>query len=109
MELDRHERLGLVSDAFIGIVIDVLEPGLPVFRQSLVIDCKSMILRCDVTSFCADLNTGLILASMAVFKFVSICSGGQGHDLIAETNAECGNIFFQAALDKGYTYNQKTR
>ena len=54
MELYGTEWFGLVSDALIGAVVHVDEPWLPIASEGGVVNCISMVLRCDEASVRAD-------------------------------------------------------
>ena len=48
MELRAEERLGLVSDTFVGAVVNVREQRLPPFGELRVVDGEAVVLRGDV-------------------------------------------------------------
>ena len=74
--------------SFVGIIIQVDEQRFPSFGQGFVVNGKTMILGSDIGFIGAHLQNGLIMASMPVFEFVGVGSGGQGHQLVSKADPE---------------------
>jgi hypothetical protein len=56
--------------AFIGIVVDINEERLPVARKRVIVNCKPMILRSDVSLIGTYPDDRLVVTPVAIF---SIC------------------------------------
>jgi hypothetical protein len=102
MELNGHKRKVFMPDSFVGVVVDIREPGLPTGGQGFCLDSIPMVLRRDETAFRSFLETGLILTAVTVFKLVGVGTGGQSHQLISEADTECGDFLLKAASDELY-------
>ncbi len=88
MELHAHEGFRAMANAFVGAVVGVEEPWLPIRRQGFFIDGVAVILRGDEAALAADQNARLVLAAMAVFELVRFRAGGERQNLATEANAE---------------------
>src|SRR3989338_3808477 len=99
MELDREESAGLVHYPLVCPVICVDKPFFPLFWQCLCVNCKAVVLGCNVASFCAKLKAGLVLASVPIFQLVIVCSCGQGKKLIAQAYSKYCLFHFNQLLD----------
>jgi len=91
VKLNAEKRLPAVADSFIGAVIRVDKPWLPVIRERLLPDGIPVVLRGDIASLGASFDTGLILAAMSKLQLVRVGTGSQRQNLMAETNAQGGN------------------
>lgn len=90
--------------AFVRVVIEVLEPGDPVFRERVVFDRVAVILGGDVAVAVAwggrvNVLAGLVLGAVAEFQFVCFCAGGEGEDLVAHADSEDRFFEGQGAAD----------
>ena len=88
MELYGTERFGLVSDALIGAVVHVDKPWLPIASECGVVNCISMVLRCDEASVRADHAYRLVMASVTVFQLICRSSCCPCHQLVSHADAE---------------------
>ena len=73
MELHGTERLGLVTDTFVGPVVHVHEPRLPVRAECGRVHRIAMILRSDETFVRTKHTDRLVMAPVTVFELV--CRG----------------------------------
>ena len=87
MELGGEIGERLMADALVGSVVHVDEQRFPVGGQSLGVDGKAMVLRCDETSVSPDLSDGLIVSSVAIFQFICGGSGCFREQLVAHADA----------------------
>ena len=88
MELDRAERLGSVPDPFVGPVVHVDEPRLPVLSQSLVVYGESVILGCDEAAVGPHHPDRLVVAAVTVFQLLCIRAAGTSQQLVAHAYSE---------------------
>ena len=91
MELYGTEWFGLVADTFVGAVIHIHKPWLPIASECGVVNCISMVLRCDEASVRADHAYRLVMASVTVFQLIGAAAGGQSRQLVAQADAEHGH------------------
>src|SRR4030042_1820243 len=85
MELGGEKRLCFMFHPFICVVIYIDEERFPLLIQSIVVYCKSVILRGYVCFVGTNLQHRLVMTSVSVFEFIGISSGGQCHQLISQT------------------------
>ena len=88
MELDAEDRLEPGPDAFVGAVVEVHEPGLPVARKGTLVHRVAVVLAGDVAAARADLLHRLVHAAMTVRELVRVAARGEAEDLVAEADAE---------------------
>ena len=98
MELNREKRKCFVTEALNAAIVGVFEKHFPVLREVFWAYGKAMILRSDVAASRWQMNAGLILSPMAVFEFVGLCSGGDAHNLGAQTNSKSWDFAGKALL-----------
>src|SRR5215470_1274878 len=75
MELHTIERFIAVVNPFIGSVVRIHKPFLPVRRQRRRIDGIAMILGRNVTTRRTGSNTGLVLSAVPESQFESVRAG----------------------------------
>lgn len=63
-----EEWFVVMNNALTGLVIGVGEEHIPVFRESLGIHSKPMILRRDETAICSFMDAGLVMATITIPK-----------------------------------------
>jgi hypothetical protein len=88
MELDGKEGPRGVLDALYGMIVEISEGDAPFFREGALIYGVAMVLAGYEAAICVDFQARLIVTAMAVRQFVGCGSGGECHDLAAETNAK---------------------
>src|SRR4051812_33010834 len=88
MELHAAPRLFFVRDAFIGAVIGVGKPRLPITGKRRFIHGKAMVLRGDVTTIRFSIDTRHVLAAVTVGEFVGFCASSQCKELVSEAHAD---------------------
>ena len=97
MELDGEEGEGFVFDAFDGVVVDVFEPDGPVFFwKGFWVDGEAVVLGGDVAALGFHIHAWLILRSVTELEFVGFGTGGDRHELIAETDPEGWQLRLQS-------------
>src|SRR5437660_6016490 len=70
MELNAEIRLSLRANSFIRAVVDVDEPWVPALRQTVTVDCITMVLARYVTAPRQQILYRLINAAMSVRQLV---------------------------------------
>lgn len=100
VKLYSHEGLGCVLYAFVSAVVDVREPRFPSLGQGVCSYSIAVVLGGDEAPLCSLLEAGLVLASVSVFKLIRIGSGRQGHNLVPQADAECGDLHVDTFFDK---------
>src|SRR5262245_18506722 len=88
MKLDTHERLRLVPQAFVRVVIGVDEPRFPVIGNRCRIHGVAVVLRSNQATFASIQNAGLIMATMAILHFETVSARRKSEHLVAEADAE---------------------
>ena len=77
MELHAEERLEPRPDAFVGAVVHVDEPGLPVARKGTLVHRVAVVLAGDVAAARGDLLHRLVHAAMTVGQLVRLAARGE--------------------------------
>ena len=90
MELHRTEGFGFVTDALIGAVVHVHEPGLPIATEGFVIHRVTMVLRGNEAAIGIGHADRLVMAAVAVFQFKGTGTRRTGQQLISHADAENG-------------------
>jgi hypothetical protein len=85
VELNTEERLLGMNDTLIRQIIRVDEERFPVIGKGFGINCKSMILGCDVAPSSTQVNSRLVHTTITIFKLVGRGSGSNGKKLVSET------------------------
>lgn len=67
VELRREERLALVADSLVGIIVHIYEKRLPIGSECVVVHCESVVLGCYETSVGPNHPDRLVVAPVAVF------------------------------------------
>ncbi len=93
MELGREERLALVAKSLIGAIVQIYEQGFPVGRHRVVVNCKSMVLRCYEALVRTRHDYRLVMPTMTIFKLENLRSGRTSHKLISHTDAADWLVF----------------
>lgn len=88
VELHREPRLALVAYALVRAIVHVREERLPVGAKRVVIYSKAVILACDEALVCSGHAHRLIVAAVAIFKFVGLGSSSFGEQLVAHADAK---------------------
>ena len=92
VELDAEDRLEPGPDAFVGPVVQVHEPRLPVARKGMLVHRVAVILAGDEAAARRHLLHRLVRAPMTVRELVRLTARGQAKDLVAEADAEDGEV-----------------
>lgn len=66
MKLDTEERLFVVYDALICLIIGICKQHRPIRRQSVSVNSKTMILCGDETTICSMVNAWDVMASISI-------------------------------------------
>ena len=82
MKLDAEERAESGANAFIGPIVEIDEPALPVRGQGAIIDRKAMVLAGDITTSRSVGPPLLVNASVAIRQLVGVCSSGKRQNLV---------------------------
>src|SRR5262245_15452672 len=88
VELDAEDRFEPGPDTFVGPVVQVHEPGLPVARKSTLVHRVAVILAGDEAAASAYLLHWLVRASVTIWELVRITASSQAEDLVPEADAE---------------------
>ena len=88
MELGGEEWLGLVAYALVGAVVHIHEQRLPVLAERSVVHCEAVVLRSYEAAVGADHTYRLVVAAVAIFKFICPCAAGPREQLVAHTYSE---------------------
>jgi hypothetical protein len=92
MELRAEDGAGGVDHPLVGAVVQVDEVLLEVVRQRGGIDCVPVVLGCDVALSRRAVERGDVVSAVAVFELDGAAPGCEGEELVAETDAEDGDL-----------------
>ena len=93
VELEGEGAVGGVVHPFAGAVVDVDEPQLALrpFQAGLV-HGVAVVLAGDYHGAGLQVQGGLVGPPVAELQLLGLCPGGQGHDLVAQADAEHGQL-----------------
>src|SRR5438105_4667620 len=88
MKLYGPKRLRFMMNAFNRLIVHIAKPNLPIFGQGIVVHNITVVLTGNVTAPRAHLIHRLIVAAVAVLHARRCRTGGEGKNLMTETNAQ---------------------
>lgn len=95
--LDAEDGQGLVANAFDSAVVEVDVGDFHIVRQSVWVDCETVVLRGDGDFAGTEILDGLIASTVAEFELVGFGSECVAKDLVAKADAKDGHFAEQLA------------
>jgi len=92
MELSAEDRARLVNHTLVALVVQVHEVRLPVRRQGVSVDGVTVVLAGDVAATGAQVQSRDVVGPVTVLELDGPAAGSQSQQLVAETDAEDGNL-----------------
>ena len=102
MELGSEDRFGSMFEAFVAVVIKIFKIGLPISRNTFIINSKSMVLGTEICFVRSHFKYRLVMTSVPKFKFVGFSSGSKGNKLMAQANSKYGFVLINGNLEIFY-------
>ncbi len=82
-----------MDHSFVGLVVQVYEVWFPLFLwECLWVDCVAVVLGCDVALARGQVHCWDVVCSVTVLQLVCLAAGGQGQQLVAQTDTEDGQL-----------------
>jgi len=92
MKLRAEDGAGFMDHAFIGAVVEVDKVLFVIWVQARDVDSIAVVLRGNVAAARGQVEGGDVVGAVAVLELDGLGAGGHGEELVAETDAEDGEL-----------------